>query len=260
MANILKGDKAVAFERWEAPDVDFAGSGNSAEQDNRQMVCEQELSNIHQQAHAKGYQMGRWEGMNAGKEESDAQSQQFETLMRNFTHPFEQLDNDVQQELVLLATAIASQLVHREITTHPSVINHIVAQALTALHDVGRRVDIHLHPSDAMLVRDVIQSPNPDQEWHLIEDASLRPSDVRISSNDAFIDASLRTRIASMVRDLVELEPKELNSHLDVALSTATGPTFNSGDEAQSVEAPAPDVPAKQGMVGDGFTSEGPSE
>ena len=210
MSKILSGDNAGSYQRWEVPSVDPAPAQPDVPQ-----VSQQELEDIHQQAHAKGYQMGRWEGMNAGREELEKQGARLSGLMRAFTHPLEQVDEQVQRELVLLAGAIASQLVHREIKADPSILNDIVRNAVNALHSTSQRVDVHLSPQDAELVRDALKSPDSDQSWHVVEDASLQCGDVRVVANNTFVDASLRSRLHKLIAELLDTEVGEVTDKLE---------------------------------------------
>ena len=210
MSKILSGDNTADFQRWEVPSVDGAqGPANDGAEANK------ELEEAHQQAHAKGYQMGRWEGMNAGREELEAQCQRLKQLMESLAKPLQQMDEQVERELVLLAGAIASQLVHREIVTDPSILNDVVRAAVNALHSSARRVDVHLCPEDANLVQDSLHSPDSDQSWHIVSDPLLRPADVRVVADNTFVDASLRTRLYQLIADMLKVEADQVAASLE---------------------------------------------
>ncbi|MCV6605575.1 MAG: FliH/SctL family protein [Porticoccaceae bacterium] len=208
MSKILS-DKSGDFQRWIAPSVDGNGPAND-----ELPVNAEELEAVQQQAHAKGYQMGRWEGMNSGREELEAQCARLKQLMVALSHPLQQLDQQVEKELVLLAGAMAGQLVQREITTDPGILNDAVQGAVNILQSSARRVDVHLSPEDAALVGDSLKSPDEEQSWHLVSDPGLKGGDVIVKADNTFVDASLRTRLNQLIADMLKVDVEDVERTL----------------------------------------------
>ncbi|UTW46373.1 flagellar assembly protein FliH [bacterium SCSIO 12696] len=208
MSKILS-DKTGDFQRWVAPSVEENEAANT-----ELPVNAEELEAIQQQAHAKGYQMGRWEGMNSGREELEAQCGRLKQLMVALSHPLQQLDQQVEKELVLLAGAIAGQLVQREISTEPSILQGAVQGAVNILQSSARRVDVHLSPEDAALVGDSLKSPDDEQSWHLVSDPSLKGGDVIVKADNTFVDASLRTRLNQLIADMLKVDVEEVEHRM----------------------------------------------
>lgn len=231
MAKIISGDQTTEFKKWDVPSVDGSqapglhsgkvySSESTSEADLPPPITDQEREAIEKQAHAKGYQMGRWEGMNAGREELEKQGEQLKKLCESLSSPLAKLDEEVQRELVLLAGAMASQLVRRELSVNPEILNNIVASAVTALRTTSRRVDIYLNPVDAALVADILSSPDPEQHWQVVESTELREGDVRVEANHAHIDLSMRSRIYHLVGNLLNTTPEQIAGEIDPVLDS----------------------------------------
>lgn len=214
MSKILS-DKGGDYQRWVAPPVEGGESANDGLAGNSE-----DLDEAQQQAHAKGYQMGRWEGMNSGREELENQCDRLKKLMASLTHPLQQLDQSVEKELVLLAAAIASQLVQQEVATDQNILAGLVKSAVQMLQSSARRVDVHLCPQDAELMDDCLQSHNEEQSWHLVSDPSLQSGDVLVKADNTFVDATLRTRLNQIIADMLKADPEEVEHMLNPPASS----------------------------------------
>ncbi|WIO73440.1 FliH/SctL family protein [Porticoccaceae bacterium LTM1] len=232
MPKIISGDQTTEFKKWDVPSVNssqgstllskdgLSGTEPSPEPEAPSPITQQEREAIEKQAHAKGYQMGRWEGMNAGREELEKQGEQFKKLCESLSNPLAKLDEEVQRELVLLAGAMAGQLVRRELSVNPDILNNIVASAVTALRTTSRRVHIYLNPVDAALVADILSSPDPEQHWQVVESPELREGDVRVEANNAHIDLSMRSRLYHLVGNLLNSTPEHIADEIDPVLDS----------------------------------------
>ncbi len=156
------------------------------------------LERLQKQAYEEGYARGREEGRAAGREEVAARAARLDALLGTLARPFEELDEQVEQELVRLALAIAQQLVRREVKADPGQIVAIVRDALAALPVSARGVRLHLHPEDAQLVREVLSLGDAQRPWQIVEDPVLARGGCRVVSESSHIDASLEARLAAL--------------------------------------------------------------
>ncbi len=180
---------------WQVPEVD---------------VCDQRgarvaglptaggLERLQKQVYEEGYAQGREEGRAAGREEIAACAARLDALLGALARPFEELDEQVEQELVRLALAIAQQLVRREIKADPGQIVAIVRDALAVLPVSARGVRLHLHPEDAQLVNEVLSVGDAQRPWQIVEDPVLARGGCRVVSESSRIDASLEARLAAL--------------------------------------------------------------
>ena len=202
MSKVVRAIDQPDLTRWQAPNV-----GHVA----RQVHTDEELDAIEQQARAKGYEVGRWEGLDAGHQTLQEGAQRLAQLYDEAAHPFRQITENVETELAKLAAAIAKEIVRQELKTQPELILETVSQACSVLSASARDVDVHLHPDDVAIVKDGLKDDPPAQHWRIIEDRSLARGDCQINSSAEFIDATLQTRIDAIVAGLLsaDLEGEE---------------------------------------------------
>ncbi len=180
---------------WQIPEV---GAGGQREARVTGLPTAGGLERLQKQAYEEGYARGREEGRTAGREEVAARAARLDALLGVLARPFEELDEQVEQELVRLALAIAQQLVRREIKADPGQIVAIVRDALAALPVSARGVRLHLHPEDAQLVHEVLPLGDAQRPWQIVEDPVLARGGCRVVSESSRIDASLEARLAAL--------------------------------------------------------------
>ncbi len=165
------------------------------------------------QGHAEGLEKGQEEGRKAGEAEIRAESKklhlQTKKVQTEAGHlrqvldsllPFvEDLDQQLEQELVTLATVVARQLVRRELQTHPGQIVAVVREALAVLPSSERRLRIHLHPKDAEVIRDALHLAHIDQPWEIVEDPTLTRGGTRLETAVSQIDATVEHRLNTVI-------------------------------------------------------------
>ena len=195
-ARILDRDTSADFRRWEAPRVDLETGIEG--RDPRTMTTE-ELDALSRQAHERGFQKGRWEGLEAGHAEISAQVERLGQLMQALAAPLKQVDAEVEHELVQLAAAIAEQVVLRELATSPEVLLSLVKQAIAEIRDSSRPVALHLNPDDARMLRHNLPSADETERWQIVEDTALASGEIRVTAGDSIVDAGVHTRVASLV-------------------------------------------------------------
>ncbi len=197
LSKVVRAVDQPHLTRWQAPNV-----GHVA----RQVHTDEELDAIEQQARAKGYEVGRWEGLEAGHQTVQESAQRLDKLYDEAAHPFRQITENVESELVKLAAAIAGEIVRQELKTQPELILETVNQACSVLSASARDVDVHLHPDDVAIVKDGLKEDPPAQHWRIIEDRSLARGDCQINSSAEFIDATLQNRIDAIIAGLLSAD------------------------------------------------------
>jgi flagellar assembly protein FliH len=197
LSKVVRAGEQPQLARWQAPDVGYVA---------REAHSDEELEAIEKQARAKGYEVGRWEGLEAGHQAVQEGAQRLAQLYDEAAHPFRQITENVESELAKLAGAIAKEIVRQELTTQPELILETVNQACSVLSAAARDVDIHLHPDDVAIVKDGLKEDPPAQHWRILEDRSLARGDCQINSSAEFIDATLQTRIDAIVAGLLSAD------------------------------------------------------
>lgn len=205
---VISGEQGSAFQRWELPMVeDVSGAVANAKEDKAPgLLTAEQIERIQNQAYKEayesGFQEGRQAGMATGQAEVDRKAQLLDSLLASLGQPFQELDEAVEQELTQLALAIARQLLRRELKADPGQIVAIVHEALAALPVGSREVRVCLHPDDAALVGEVLVPREAERNWSLMDNPALARGDCRILTETSQIDATLESRLATVVAQL----------------------------------------------------------
>lgn len=198
MSKVIDG-KMSAYERWELPVVEGRDAFNSL----RPMTADK-LDAIHKEAQKEGFEQGYKEGIDAAQKEIAAQMQRMKQIMRALSEPLAAADEQVEQELIALAMAVARQIIRRELQTDPEQVVAVVREAMAELPSSARNIRIFLHPDDASLVRDALNTEEDETApWKIVEDMVLTRGGCRVESDTSRIDASVEKRLNSIVAELM---------------------------------------------------------
>lgn len=195
-ARIVPGSASVECSPWVPPSVGSPVSQAAA-------LTAAEAEALRARAEAEGFEAGRQQGFAAGRRDVEEAVTRLDGVLQTLGRPFADLDSAVEQELVMLAFAIARQLVRRELKTDPSQIVGVVREALQALPVAARDVRVHLHPEDATLVRSHLPPVDGERAWSIVEDPLLTRGGARIATSSARVDARLETRLGALVAELL---------------------------------------------------------
>lgn len=167
------------------------------------------------EGYAQGYHEGFQEGMQQGREEGrkqgyaeqvgvlQQQAQTFEALLQTLTQPLQQLDARVEQALVKLALGVAAQLVRRELKTDPGQVVAVIREAIAALPLAAQHVQLHLHPEDAALVRQLLNLDQRHLEWEILEDPLITRGGCLVTTDVSRIDATVENRLAAVIANVL---------------------------------------------------------
>jgi flagellar assembly protein FliH len=163
-----------------------------------------------------GFERGRSEGLASAAAEIaqrlqdlDARRALFDGLVHQLVEPMQRLDADTVAELARLAVLVGSQLARRELALDPRQVIAIIRECLSSLPGSARDVKIRLHPADARIVGETVDtgpaggrtaaelSGTPTSGWSLVEDASMSRGGCCVEAEASRIDARLETRVAA---------------------------------------------------------------
>ncbi len=172
-----------------------------------------ELEDIEKIAWDEGYEKGHAAGLAAAEQEIrqridalDQRGRQFDAVMHTLSEPLQQLDDEIEKQLVSLTIAIARHVIRRELRTDPGQIIAVVRESIGLLPLAQRNIRVHLHPLDASVVRELLAQPQTDTAWTIIEDPVMARGGCRISTDTSQIDARLETRLATVLKHLLNDE------------------------------------------------------
>lgn len=203
---------AKAWARWQMPQMQDEPAVLAPPPPSMPLNAEETLSLSREEARRAGWEQGLSEGRQAARGELRLQADRLQHLIEQLAAPLAQAGQDVQDELVQLAMAIARQVVLRELGTQPEQIRDVVTQAIAALPSGNRHLRIHLHPEDAHLLTEHLDA-HEVASWKIIEDATLSRGGCLVDTGATRIDARLETRLNDILA--------RLSSHAPVSAEVA---------------------------------------
>ena len=140
------------------------------------------------------------EGFNAGRVASDNQEYSQATnailsLLTSMTNQRKQFDDSVEQELIMLATAMARLILHRELQLDPTMIRGIIRDALEQLPIAAEAPLIHLNPQDAELVRGLMTDTD---SGIVVEDSNLSRGSCQIHAGMTLMEAGIDQMVSAI--------------------------------------------------------------
>jgi len=221
MVKLISKHSTDQYQRWDLPMVeDISGAVANAKDDKAPgLMTAEQIERIQNQAYKEAYEAGfvkgREEGMASGKGEIVRNGQLLDDLLQSLSQPFEQLDEDITQQLVSLSVAIARQLVRRELKIDATQIMGVVQEAVAVLPAGSRDVKVCLHPDDVRVMRDTLVKMETERSWELVDDPGLSRGDCQILTKTSRIDATLEKRLTAITSRLFGGE-RETDKHLPV--------------------------------------------
>lgn len=180
---------------WTAPAID--GSDGDG------FLTAKKLEEIQRQAYDEAYAEGLAAGNAAGAAEVAARAERFGELLDAMVAPMESLDEEVEQQLVELASMVVRQLFRREIEIEPTHVIGVVREALQLLPIASREVRVLLHPDDARLVEETLSPTDGQRAWSVVEDPLISRGGCRIVAENSRIDATAEARLNTVVGRLL---------------------------------------------------------
>jgi flagellar assembly protein FliH len=194
--------QATAVERWALPDV--AGPIVSRVRDEKKNVPNtvDVLRQALQESEARGYQAGLAKAQAESQvslDALDARVAQMDSILQLLGQPLQQLDGEVEKELLHLTLAVGKQLARRELRVDPTQVIGIIRESLSQLPASARDVRIHLHPEDAVTVRERLAEPAQERAWTIVEDPTLSRGGCMVRTETSQIDVRLDSRINAVI-------------------------------------------------------------
>lgn len=200
MSKIINKESAGSCESWEPPRVieDNPDTDQSVHPNPGYMTAAG-LEEIQNQAYEEAFKKGHAEGLQAGREELNRRVVELDTILGSFAEPFNKLDDEVVSDMVDLVISMLRQLVRREIRTDPGQIIAIVRDAVASLPTASRKVYLHLHPEDVVMVRDTLSLSEDERNWELVDDPIISMGGCLVRTEFSQVDARVETRIARLI-------------------------------------------------------------
>ncbi|MDZ7754486.1 MAG: flagellar assembly protein FliH [Gammaproteobacteria bacterium] len=205
-------DGAGRFRSWELPEVGGAGKAKAGGGGNRprpptagdiEQLEKQVREEAFRQGHAEGEAQGRQEGLRRAEQRNADVTKRLKALLDGMSQPYAELDERVVETLVELAVSVARHIIRRELRTDPEQVIAVVREAVAALPEVTPRVEIHLHPEDAALVRETVGVGDGESAWTVVEKPMITRGGCRVASESSQVDATIERRVAEAVAHIM---------------------------------------------------------
>jgi flagellar assembly protein FliH len=197
-SRVIHKDEALTAGRWDFPAVDptAADALRGAAKGGAHMLTAGQFEALERQVKEEARQRGYEEGLATGKAEAGTQLVRLTALAAAAAHPFQHLEQAVEDEIVGLAIKLACHLVRREVEHDPAVLHAAVADCLAVLVANVRDVTFYFNPDDAALVRSHLQG---ERRFDIASDPELKRGDLRVASGSSLVDGSLAARCDEII-------------------------------------------------------------
>lgn len=158
-----------------------------------------------QKGYEEGLEQGKQEGLESAKPEIAEKITQLTKLLDELATPFEQVSNEVEKQVVFLATELAKAVVHGELTVNDKAIFNAMKVATDALKNQHHALEILLNPEDFELVNQAIPAEQlSDRNWKLVVEPSITKGGLHINSDNSSIDYSVELRLKEILESFLQ--------------------------------------------------------
>ena len=274
-SDLLRASETTAFARWQMPSFDDgaanviqagdaerepdeeqedAAEGVPAEVEVEDVELEavqpltlEEVEAVRQDAYNEGFSTGERDGFQSGqvraRQEAEAalkpRLQALESIMQQLFDPIAAQDQAIEHMLLDLVRRISEEVIRRELLLDSSQIGKVLREALKLLPLDDGQVRIYINPQDFDTLKQLRE--RHEESWRILEDDSLQPGGCRIETRNSQIDASVETRLHTLMQQLLEQqrhlqsEPVAPDSELEFDLTAAAGQQ-DAGPDTSAVE------------------------
>ncbi len=180
-----------AAKTWDVPAIDGG--------DGRGYMTAARLEALQDEAYQEGFKQGVEDGKAEGLKDIQLRCKRFDDLIAALSEPFRELDQEVEEQVVGLAMAVARQLFRREMHIDPSHVIGVVREAIQLLPVASQSIEIHLHPEDAVLVRESLSLSDTQPAWKIVEEPLITRGGCRVSTDTSHVDATAESRLNAVI-------------------------------------------------------------
>lgn len=219
MTGFVPKENLTAYQRWELAAFDEAeqaaelksrsapvpaSAGSPAESADRDESTQPalptagDIERMHIEAHQQGYSAGHAEGI----AEARASAARIDAVMTSLQHSLSELDQQVADQLLATAVEIASQMLRQSLRVKPELLLPVIREAMTTLHPHLGHPALFAHPDDAALIRTHLGDQLTQNNWRMIEDATLSSGGCRVELGASEVDATLETRWRRVIESI----------------------------------------------------------
>jgi flagellar assembly protein FliH len=148
-----------------------------------------------EQGMSEGKEQGLADGMLAGQGQIDELARSWQCIIEQVANPLAQVNQELEKELVILATKLARAVIKVEITTQNNVLISAISEGIKVLPIQESQYQLQMNPIDVAMVKghfgdEVIA----EKKWILIENLAIERGGCEISTQNNAVDMSIGRR------------------------------------------------------------------
>jgi flagellar assembly protein FliH len=157
---------------------------------------------------AEGLELGTKEGFEEGsnnaKSHIDEQIDKLRQLFDNAQTPTAQIDDDVKNEVVIMAINLAKAIIKSEVNQSQETILKAVNEGIALLPINEQEYQICLHEDDiAMLTEHLTEQYIHDNNWQLVASSDIARGGCKIHTKSNAVDVSIEKRCQQVFEQLL---------------------------------------------------------
>lgn len=191
---VTLSDTVKDIQRWQVPFFEQPASRSS----------QRESAEMDALAQARGFQIGKQEGLDSGRDEAKKLVNHLRALAEAMEQPFHGLDQVVTRELARTAMLIAKKIIRRELSLNSELVTQVAAEAMATLSSLEGDIEISLNPADKALLLDMAPASLEGKAWKLLENPEILPGGCTVKTPISFVDASVEKQMDMIFDGLIE--------------------------------------------------------
>lgn len=160
--------------------------------------------------HQAGYQAGYAEGLKTAEQEirtaTEAREHQLLTLAGNLQQALAEIDQNVADQLLELASEIASRMLCGALAVKPEILLPVIREAIATLPMHHGHVTLRLNPEDAASLRPHHGEQLAQSGIQIVDDSEISPGGCIVRAGTSEVDATIETRW-KRVHDAIGVAP-----------------------------------------------------
>lgn len=218
-STFIPGEEIAEVSGWSFAAVDSHSDRFAAKLRAQEMQeTLQKEEGLRQVGYAEGYGAGYSEGFAKGHEQASLAGQQqldeyiaqqareasvrFAGLFERVQSQLADQEQQIAQGLLELACEVARQVLRKELSVNPNLVQPVIREALSMLLLDSRPATVRLHPVDADVLAGTVREEFAGLALNLVPDASVTPGGCLVECAGAVVDGTVEKRWRKAVASL----------------------------------------------------------
>lgn len=154
---------------------------------------------------AEGIESGKLQGLTEGLEQGQSmiaeKAKAWEALQEQMHSPLSAVNEEVERELIRVATGLAEELIKTEVTFNHDIILQTLKLAIEALPVSEQQITITLNPADLAVISEYYPAAECEKRrWTFISEPMTKQGDLMINNELSSVELAMEQRIKQLMR------------------------------------------------------------